>query len=154
MAAAGRQVISTDLYPRDGSEPRDFLKAAPVVAGASVVTNPPNCRADAFIERGLRLLDRGAIVGIALLLRHDYLQAGSRVATFNRATHVVHCNWRAIWVDGTDGQPRWAFHWVLWTDRPRLYLQLRQVIRPAPHTLPETQRKRWKENKMPVISPA
>lgn len=126
MRAAGRDVIESDLYPQDGlCEPRDFLAEPPPVPDTIVVTNPPFHSSDAFIRRGLSLLEQGATSGLVLLLRHDHLQAGSRVDAFNRATFEVHCNWRPIWIEGTEGQPRWSFHWVGWTDGPRrppLYL--------------------------------
>jgi len=116
---AGRQVYATDLHPQDDDAPVDFLDCIPPVDMTCVVTNPPYNNSDAFIDRCLTLLDDRAIAGFALLLRHDHLQAQSRVDAFNRATCEIHCNWRPIWIDGTEGQPRWSFHWIVWTDKPR-----------------------------------
>jgi hypothetical protein len=116
MMQAGREVFASDLYPQDDSQPWDFLgDAAPPLAGAVAVTNPPFNAGDDFIDRGLALLDAGAIVGLVLLLRHDHLQAAGRAEALNAATFEVHCNWRPVWIEGTDGQPRWAFTWVGWT---------------------------------------
>jgi hypothetical protein len=126
MARAKREVIASDLNPQDDSTPRDFLRDPPPRLGMLVITNPPYNASDAFMQRGLSLLDAGEITGLALLLRHDHLQAGTRVGAFNRAAHEVHCNWRPIWIDGTEGQPRWSFHWIVWSDQdrqPPLYLQ-------------------------------
>jgi hypothetical protein len=147
IGKTGRQTFTTDLYPQDGSAPCDFLTTGRKpdgtgdvsngVGSVSVVTNPPNNRADAFIKRSLELLDQKAIAGAALLLRHDYLQAGSRAAAFNRTTIEIRCNWRPIWVEGTSGQPRWSFHWIIWMKGPRwapLYLQLAQVTPSQPTT--------------------
>ena len=125
---AGREVIASDLHPRDGSAPLDFLHdAAPdTTRGAIVVTNPPYNALDAFIARGLDLLDRDHVRVLVLLLRHDHLTAGSRVATLNRATREVHCNWRPRWIAGSNGSPRWSFAWLVWTKGPRrppLYLR-------------------------------
>jgi hypothetical protein len=119
ITAAGRSVHASDLYPQDNTEPCNFLTALPPCAGSIVLTNPPYNASDDFIERGLALLDEGSVAGIALLLRHDHLQASSRVTAFNRAVLEVHCNWRPIWIDGTEGQPRWSFHWIIWGNEPR-----------------------------------
>jgi hypothetical protein len=96
--------------------------------GCLVITNPPFNAADGFIERGLALLDQGAITGLVLLLRHDHLTAGGRVAWLNRATLQLHCNWRPVWIEGSEGQPRWSFCWMMWlrgmTRLPPVYLGL------------------------------
>jgi hypothetical protein len=120
MRDAGYDVLESDLHPQDGlSAPRDFLTVPPPMPGLVVVTNPPYNQSDAFIARGLGLLDAGEINGLILLLRHDHLQAAGRVEAFNRATQEIHCNWRPIWIDGSDGQPRWSFHWIVWLDQLR-----------------------------------
>jgi hypothetical protein len=125
LLEAGQAVYASDLYPQDGSEPWDFLTQLPPIPMPIAATNPPFNASDEFIERGLELLDDGAIAGLVLLLRHDHLQAATRTTAFNRATFEVHCNWRPIWIEGTEGQPRWSFHWIGWTNRQRrapLYL--------------------------------
>lgn len=121
IAAEGRQVIATDLYPQDRSAPLDFLSAEPppAVLGSIAITNPPFNQTDEFLMRGLKLLDAGQIAGLVLLLRHDHLMAASRIDAFNRAVHEVHCNWRPIWIPDSDGNPRWSFHWIAWHDGPR-----------------------------------
>jgi hypothetical protein len=118
---AGRGIVMTDKYTQS-TEIRelDFLADGPPEAHLIATTNPPYSLTDEFIERGLILLDRRAILGFALLLRHDHFQAGSRIEAFNRATFEVHCNWRPIWIEGTDGAPRWAFAWMVWLDAARL----------------------------------
>lgn len=127
IAEAGRTVISTDLYPQDGSMPHDFRSGSlpDGAAGSIAMTNPPNNQWNEFLDQGLALLDQGLLKGLVLLLRHDYLQAGGRVDALNRAVREVHCNWRPIWIPDTDGNPRHAFHWLAWHDGPRqppLYL--------------------------------
>jgi hypothetical protein len=118
----------TDRYPQDDSTPVDFLRDPPPdsTRGAIVITNPPFRLIDAFIARGLDLFDDGHTQGLVLLLRHDHLTAGSRVAALNRATREFHCNWRPRWIAGSNGSPRWSFAWIVWTKGPRrapLYLR-------------------------------
>lgn len=128
--ARTRRVIASDLYPQGSSMPRDFLTVEPPAPGTLVVTNPPFNAADAFIARGLALLDAKAIEGLVLLLRHDHLTAASRVAWLNRATLEMHCNWRPLWIEGSTGQPRWSFAWITW-------LPLSARLAPVYLTLPE-----------------
>jgi hypothetical protein len=127
IASTGRKVVATDVEPQaDGIEARDFIRDALIPENTIVVTNPPYNHSDEFLARCLALFDEELINGFVLLHRHDHLQASSRVEAFNRATREVHCNWRPIWIDGTEGQPRWSFHWIVWTNAPRqppLYLQ-------------------------------
>jgi hypothetical protein len=125
MSSAGRTVIGSDLYPRDGTDPYDFLTGEPPVADAIVVTNPPFNNSEEFLIRGLALLDAQQIGGLVLLLRHDHLMAAGKTAAFNKAVCEIHCNWRPLWIDGTAGNPCWSFHWVVWHAGPRqppLYL--------------------------------
>lgn len=127
IAQAGRRVIATDLYPQDGRAPVDFIRPDPPAntEGSIAVTNPPYNRSEEFLASGLDLLDAGWIRGLVLLLRHDHLMAASRTEIFNRAVREVHCNWRPIWIDDSDGNPRWSFHWLIWhpgTRCPPLYL--------------------------------
>ncbi len=128
---AGRfaRVVGTDLYPQAEAYPRgevpapvDFLKDDPPreVRRAYVVTNGPFSKSDEFIARGLELLDAGRICGLVLLLRHDHLMAGAKIAPLNRATLELHCNWRPVWIPETIGNPRWGFAWVAWGLGPRL----------------------------------
>jgi hypothetical protein len=127
LRSTGRKVIATDFYPQDGSAPHDFIADPPLAetAAAIVITNPPNNQWDDFLDRGLALQASGALKGLVLLLRHDYLQAGGRVDVLNQAIQEVHCNWRPIWIPDTEGNPRHSFHWLSWHEglrRPPLYL--------------------------------
>lgn len=128
---AGRTVIRSDLYLRDGSGFQiNFLTQFPPIGGCITVTNPPFNQTKEFLRRGLELVASGHIKGFVLLLRHDHLMAGTRAPFFNRATREVHCNWRPIWIEGSEGNPRWSFHWLAWHDGPRqppLYLSLRDI---------------------------
>ena len=120
MMTTGRRVYASDLYPQDGSEPCDFLiGASPPDPGLIAATNPPFNSSDAFLARGLQLLDQGRIAGLVLLLRHDHLQAAGRVEAFNRCTREIHCNWRPRWIPDSEGNPRWSFSWLAWLDGPR-----------------------------------
>lgn len=133
MRAAGRSVTASDLHPQDGSAPLDFLTGA-APTGHAVVTNPPFNQTDAFLARGLELLDAGAIPALVLLLRHDHLTAAGRVAALNRAVREIHCNWRPIWIADSEGNPRWAFHWFVWGGGQRqapLYLTEEQATKGA-----------------------
>jgi hypothetical protein len=125
MIGAGRTVIQSDLYPQDGGKPYDFLVGEPPVAGSIVITNPPFTLSEEFLARGLALLDSQRISGLVLLVRHDHLMAANKTLAFNQATREIHCNWRPIWIAGTEGHPRWSFHWLVWHAGPRqapLYL--------------------------------
>jgi hypothetical protein len=126
IAACGRKTIGTDKYPQNGSKALDFITDEPPASNLIVMTNGPFNDLDGFIGRGLELLDAGRLRGFVLLLRHDHLMAGTRVAAFNRATWEVHCNWRPTWISDSKGNPRWAFSWVYWGSgrrRAPLYLQ-------------------------------
>jgi hypothetical protein len=109
--AAGREVIGTDLF----STGHDFLTCAPPAEHLAVIgTNPPNHSWDKFRQRALELMDAGVCDAVTLLARHDYLQAGTRVAVLNRAAEIVSCNWRVRWIAGSKKAPRWSFRWVTW----------------------------------------
>jgi hypothetical protein len=118
IRSTGRSVIATDLYEYapEGIERRDFLHDSPPPEAADCIalTNAPNSLWDKFLARGLSLLDRQAIRGLVLLLRHDYLQSSERVDAFNRINFAVYCNWRALWVPGTTRRGRWSYHWIAW----------------------------------------
>ena len=134
ISAAGRRVTATDLHPQDGSAPLDFLTDDPPLAarGSIAVTNPPFNRSEAFIDRALSLIDARVLQGAVLLLRHDHLMAGGRVEALNRAVREIHCNWRPLWIEDTEGNPRWSFHWLVWQRRgqrlPPLYLDEAKVL--------------------------
>jgi hypothetical protein len=114
MQAAGRHVVATD---RD----HDFLgEAVPPGVFAGIVTNPPFNRDSEFLRRGLHLLDSGVTRSLVLLLRHDHLQSDSRrpphcrLAALRRASLVLICPWRPMWIPNTSGNGRWSFSWVVW----------------------------------------
>lgn len=127
MERAGRQVWQSDRWPPPGVLARDFLTSLPPAdPSVLVITNPPFNLASPFIARGLALLDQRLIGGLVLLLRHDHLAALGRVDVLNRATVELHCNWRPLWIDDSEGAPRWSFAWVTWlpvpTRAPPVYL--------------------------------
>jgi hypothetical protein len=80
------------------------------------ITNPPHSDRllNPFLCRGLQLLDSGQIRALVLLLRLDHLMAANRAAAFNRAASILHCSWRARWLAGTKGNPRWTHLWCTW----------------------------------------
>jgi hypothetical protein len=119
IRGVGRDVIGSDKHPRDDSPSIDFLTDDPSELDLIAITNPPFNMSDAFLARGLKLLDAGAIKGFALLLRADHFMSDTRVEALNRAVFEVHCNWRPVWVPSTYSNPRWAFAWVYWGDGPR-----------------------------------
>ena len=116
MRTAGYSVFASDIEPRgEGIERRDFLRDEPPHLGLIAVTNSPfGKHLTLFITRGLRLLDQGGIEGLVLLVRHDALMAQERVDAFNRAASVLHCSWRAVWIEGSRGNPRWTCSWLTW----------------------------------------
>jgi hypothetical protein len=126
LARALGATIATDKFPQDGTVALDFLTDPPPAAGLVAFTNPPYHSSAKFIQRGLQLLDTGALDGLVLLLRHDHFMAGGKVEALNRAILEVHCNWRPRWIPETVGNPRWAFAWVYWGEgkrQPPLYVR-------------------------------
>jgi hypothetical protein len=115
IRGAGYPVIASDIGPRgDGIERRDFLRNDPPRTGLIAITNPPFNEMDRFIARGLQLLDANRLAGLVLLVRWDALTAASRAAAFNRATLIVTCCWRPVWIEGTRGNGRWSNAWISW----------------------------------------
>jgi hypothetical protein len=133
MREPGRVVLASDLYPRCSGVARcDFLHdPVPEAARGSVaVTNPPFNALDPFIARGLELLDRGLLSGLALLVRSDAPFTDGRATAFNRASHEFACCWRPTWIAGTKGNGRWSACWFVWrADRsgPRITRSLRRA---------------------------
>jgi hypothetical protein len=115
LRAAGYCVFASDIEPRgDGIERIDFLRGDPPEPRLIACTNPPNNQLTAFISRGLQLLDANRIAGLVLLVRYDALTAASRAAAFNRASSIVTCCWRPLWIEGTRGNGRWSNAWISW----------------------------------------
>jgi hypothetical protein len=115
LRAAGHTVVASDIEPRAaGIERRDFLSEEPPPGHFIVATNPPFCAIDQFLARGLHLLDNGLIVGLVLLVRCDTLTAATRADAFNRATGILTCCWRPVWIEGSKGNGRWSNAWVWW----------------------------------------
>jgi hypothetical protein len=115
LRAAGYRVVASDIEPRgEGIARRDFLRDEPPASGLLACTNPPNSLLTAFITRGLQLLDCGRIAGFVLLTRLDHLQAEERAEAFNRASLVVECCWRPVWIEGSRGGGRWSNSWISW----------------------------------------
>jgi hypothetical protein len=112
------RIIATDKTPgAPGIAERDFLKPPmPREAfGAWVITNPPYNALDAFLRRGVDLMDGGDIAGSIMLLRNDHIAGGERSAVLNRAALLVHCNWRPTWVPGTTVTGRFSNIWAVWS---------------------------------------
>ena len=157
MRAAGYSVFASDIEPRgDSIERRDFLRDEPPCLGLIAVTNSPfGKHLTLFMTRGLQLLDLGRIEGLVLLVRHDALMAEERVDALNRAASVLHCNWRAVWIEGSSGNPRWTCSWLTWlpghTGRPTVCWLLpehkrRQATLPFATRSPDPQQttqRRW-----------
>lgn len=119
LRQAGRQVIATDLFPNRADIARhDFLYGPlPQAAeGAIAITNPPNSRLDAFLVRGLTLIDTGHLSGLVLLTRQGHDVTRGRAAAFNRAAQEWKCCWRSWWKPRQPGdkQPRWTYQWTMW----------------------------------------
>jgi hypothetical protein len=73
-----------------------------------------------FIGRGLAAIDAGELDAMILLLRNDHLQSENqypphnRMLALKRDTQRWLCHWRPIWIEGTEGNPRWCFWWIVW----------------------------------------
>jgi hypothetical protein len=111
MQAAGREVATTTT---------DFLTTPPPSGVRIACTNPPFHVMNAFLARGLELLDAGALDVLVLLHRHDHLQNEGRdqpkirLASLNRAAAFFHCGWRPRWIVGSKGHGRHGVCWVAW----------------------------------------
>jgi hypothetical protein len=115
LRAAGCRVVASDIEPRgEGIARIDFLHDDPPKRALIACSNPPHNQLTAFIARGLQLIDANRLAGLVLLVRGDALWAASRAAAFNRASLIVTCCWRPVWVEGTSGNGRWANAWVIW----------------------------------------
>jgi hypothetical protein len=115
MRAAGYTVLASDVEPQSEDIARiDFLRNEPPHPGLLATTNPPFNLLNTFIARGLQLLDSGRLAGLVLLVRCDALTAASRANAFDRASLIVTCCWRPVWIKGTRGNGRWANAWVCW----------------------------------------
>src|SRR5262249_21866360 len=98
MRGSGYSVVAGGIEPRGGGNaPLDFLREEPPQPGLLAVTNPPFNALDAFLTRGLQLVDSTRIAGLVLLARSDALFAASRAGAFNRASSIAMCCWRPIW---------------------------------------------------------
>jgi hypothetical protein len=117
LRAAGREVIASDSEPQQRDIVRlDYLLDAPLPAtrGAVMITNPPFSKLTDFINRTLELLDAGHLAGAVLLVRMDFAGTDGRAAALNRAMAEWECCWRARWIPGSTGNPRWWCLWVTW----------------------------------------
>jgi hypothetical protein len=115
LHAAGYRVFASDIEPRgEGIARIDFLHDEPPERGLIACSNPPNNQLTAFVARGLQLLDANRIAGLVLLMRYDALTAAGRADAFNRASSILTCCWRPVWIEGTSGNGRWSNAWVCW----------------------------------------
>jgi hypothetical protein len=117
LRAAGRQVIATDIEPQRHDIARlDYVldSPPPETRGAIMVTNGPFSKLTEFLARTLALIDTGHLAGAVLLVRDDFAGTDGRVAYFNRAVAELECCWRARWIPGSTGHPRWWCMWVMW----------------------------------------
>lgn len=112
----GRAVLASDLLPRAAMLRHDFLRDEPPAEtlGAIAVSNPPFNASNAFISRGLALLDSGVLSAVVLLLRSDALAAGNRARALNRAAILWQCCWRPRWIENSTGSGRWSNTWCCW----------------------------------------
>jgi hypothetical protein len=111
MRAAGFEVVVTSS---------NFLTTAPPPGARLAVTNPPFSAMSAFIERGLFLLDAGALDALILLFRSDHTYAESddlpriRLAALNRSAAQFFLAWRPRWVRGSKGNGHFSAAWIVW----------------------------------------
>jgi hypothetical protein len=120
LRAVGHNVVASDIVPQRADIARlDFLNddVPEAAIGGVVATNPPFARSglgDKFLRRGLELLDRKRVRTVVFLQRHDASTADCRVEIFKRALFEVRCCWRPRWIEGSEGNGRWAFSWWCW----------------------------------------
>ena len=108
IQAAGYECIGTDI--QGGI---DFLNCdAPGGIGA-IITNPPFCIADKFIERCAK---HG--LPFALLLKSQYFQAKKRIKLFldYKPTYILPLTWRVDFMKKKrgGGSPTMDLIWVVW----------------------------------------
>lgn len=128
---ASTTVIATDLRPGNNmptyNQSLDFLNGAPVhrTRFSAVISNPPFCLAQEFIERALELTTPHGFV--AMLLRADFDHAKGRRHLFADcpafAKRLVLTR-RIVWfVDPLTGKPKAApsvnHSWFLWDHQHR-----------------------------------
>lgn len=84
----------------------------------NIVTNPPYAQAESFIRHALNLTERGG-GKVAMLLRHEYDCAATRMDLFDRpefAKKLVLTK-RPRWSDIDKASPRHNFAWFIWDHR-------------------------------------
>lgn len=114
LSAYGFQVTSTDLnHTGFGTGGVDFLTAelAPNSYGA-VITNPPFCTSQQFIERALT-----AAPCVAMLLKSQYWHAKKRSTLFEShpPAYVLPLSWRPDFMNGSrGGAPTMEVAWSVW----------------------------------------
>jgi hypothetical protein len=98
----------------------DFLHQLVPDNARILITNPPFHLHSAFIERSMLLLDEYRLDAVVLLFRHDHLQSECRtpphcrLSALQQAEDIYICPWRPIWIEGSSGNGRWTFSWVVW----------------------------------------
>jgi hypothetical protein len=132
LIAAKYEVFASDIESHRRDIARvDYLSEAPPPAtrGAIVVTNPPFSQLDAFLSRTLALIDAGWLAAAVLLVRTDFAGTDGRANMLNRAVAEWECTWRARWIPGSTGNPRWWCQWIAWLagrDGPPVHYRLRR----------------------------
>jgi hypothetical protein len=119
LRQARREVFASDLFPgRADIVQHDFVHGLllPETRDTVMMTNPPNSQLDAFMVRGLSLIDAGHLAGLVLLVRNAHDATQGRAAAFNRALCEWRCCWRPYWKPRRTGdkQPRWTYQWHAW----------------------------------------
>lgn len=127
LEAEGHKVLSTDLREGDdiygtggvnflSTTKEDMVELETMQNVTSIVTNPPFNLLTKFMEKGLELLDdpNNNLEQLVLLARQDHHFSAKRMLMFSRAYRSLHSTWRAIWVPGTTGNPRWSHVWWEW----------------------------------------
>jgi hypothetical protein len=119
LSANGYDVLQTDIAPRiPGAGPSfvgDFLSNRWDLLSASIVTNPPYDKAEAFVRQALRLTEEN-IGAVAMLLRNEWDCAGGRRDLFTMPAFAmkVTLTKRPRWIEGSTGAPRHNFSWFIW----------------------------------------
>ena len=118
LEAFGHDVYETDIHDHghDADRRVDFLTVPSSEdgpqKGRDIVTNPPYGRdAERFIRHALTFGTR-----VAMLMRHEYDCAASRVDLFNCAPFAMKIvlTKRPRWIEGSKGSPRHNYAWYVW----------------------------------------
>jgi DNA (cytosine-5)-methyltransferase 1 len=104
----------------DAADP-EALRYALELAGpqcTAVITNTPYDRdiAPVIVKNLIALVEQGRLDFAAALFKSDWDNRKGRLGFFDRPSYVgaILCQWREIWIPGTEGSPYHEYSWFIW----------------------------------------